>query len=110
MDASIDVDSNNKNVTWAETCMRYDENTNAPNTSTNTNNATNNTNFVLRKVTGPGVRKGLSVIMDTLECGWHSTSIFDGVKVIEIITAVSYIFNALLDIFLKIIIFLSNRF
>ena len=109
MDASIDVDSNHKNVTWAETCMRYDENTNAPNTSTNTNNTTNNTNFVLRKVTGPGVRKGLSVIMDTLECGWHSTSIFDGVKVKEFIT-VSYIFNALLDIFLEIIIFLSNRF
>ena len=89
---------------WTETCETY-KNT-AAGTSTNTKHAddyyneyqdysTNeiktvkNTNqkpkeeeaFKLKNVLGAGIDRGLSVIVDTLECGWHSTSLFDGVKV-----------------------------
>ena len=30
---------------------------------------------------GPGIRNGLTVIVDKLQCGWLSSSVFDGIKV-----------------------------
>ena len=32
-------------------------------------------------VKGPGIRNGLTVIVDTLQCGWLSSGVFDGIKV-----------------------------
>ena len=101
---------------WTETCETY-KNT-AAGTSTNTKHdddyyneyyqdySTNeiqtvkNTNqkpkeeeaFKLKNVLGAGIDRGLSVIVDTLECGWHSTSLFDGVKVY-----LKYLLNMLLN-------------
>ena len=61
--------------TWTETCIK--------NIAQNSTSKTNkNSTFVLRSVLGPGIRNGLKVIVDTLKCGWHSTSIYDGLKVI----------------------------
>ena len=37
--------------------------------------------FNVTNVKGPGIRNGLTVIVDTLPCGWLSSSVFDGIKV-----------------------------
>ena len=37
--------------------------------------------FNVANVKGPGIRNGLTVIVDTLQCGWLSSSVFDGIKV-----------------------------
>ena len=61
--------------TWTETCITKV----VQNATSKTNK---NSTFVLRSVLGPGIKNGLTVIVDTLKCGWHSTSIYDGLKVI----------------------------
>ena len=68
---------------WIETCDSYsnktihmDFNPEKPANSTSGSKA-----FILRKPKGPGVSNGLSVIIDSIKCGWHSTSLFDGIKV-----------------------------
>ena len=37
--------------------------------------------FNVTNVKGPGISNGLTVLVDTLQCGWLSSSVFDGIKV-----------------------------
>ena len=37
--------------------------------------------FNVTNVKGPGIKNGLTVIVDKLPCGWLSSSVFDGIKV-----------------------------
>ena len=77
-EASDDIDAS-----WTNTCENYndykDYSTNE--IKKNQNQKPKEETFKLKNVLGAGINRGLSVIVDTLECGWHSTSLFDGVKV-----------------------------
>ena len=37
---------------------------------------------ILRNATGPGIQRGLQVLVDTLACGWLATAPFAGLKVL----------------------------
>ena len=61
---------------WTGVC----ENLNSTNTGNNSKNH-NNTATILQNVSGAGASKGLSVIVDSLACGWLSSNVFEGIKV-----------------------------
>ena len=47
----------------------------------NNSQSQNNTATILQNVSGAGASKGLSVIVDSLACGWLSSNVFEGIKV-----------------------------
>ena len=61
---------------WTGVC----ENLNSTNSRNNSQNH-NNTATILQNVSGAGASKGLSVIVDSLACGWLSSNVFEGIKV-----------------------------
>ena len=88
------LDNATESPPWTDTCddvydiAEYEEyltnsKSNHDDTKTNNNQQPKET-FKLKNVLGAGINRGLSVIVDTLECGWHSTSLFDGVKVLKL--------------------------
>ena len=70
-------------TSWIETCDSYTNKTTHMKFSPEkpANSTSGSKTFVLRKPKGPGVTNGLSLIIDSIKCGWHSTSLFDGIKV-----------------------------
>ena len=62
---------------WTGVC----ENLNSTDSRNNSQNQ-NNTATFLHNVSGAGASKGLSVIVDSLACGWLSSNVFEGIKVI----------------------------
>ena len=64
---------------WTGVC----ENLNSTD-SRNNSQSHNNTATILQNVSGAGASKGLSVIVDSLACGWLSSNVFEGIKVISI--------------------------
>lgn len=72
------IDQNDTN--WPETCQDLLED--SAKTTLTSPSTTEKTGYALRNATGPGIFRGLSVVVDTLACGWLSTSSFDGIKVI----------------------------
>ena len=64
---------------WQDMC--HEETENNVDHSTNHTNPHSMAKFHVEKIKGPGVRNGLSVIVDTLQCGWLSSSVFEGIKV-----------------------------
>ena len=86
------LDNATESPPWTDTCddvydiAEYEEyltnsKSNHDDTKTSNSNQKSKETFKLKNVLGAGINRGLSVIVDTLECGWHSTSLFDGVKV-----------------------------
>ena len=61
---------------WSGVC----ENLNSTD-SRNNSQSHNNTSTILQNVSGAGASKGLSVIVDSLACGWLSSNVFEGIKV-----------------------------
>ena len=61
---------------WTGVC----ENLNSTD-SRNNSQSHNNTATILQNVSGAGASKGLSVIVDSLACGWLSSNVFEGIKV-----------------------------
>ena len=41
----------------------------------------NETNFELKMAAGGGMSQGLTIVVDSLSCGWLPSSIYDGIKV-----------------------------
>ena len=64
---------------WTGVC----ENLNSTD-SRNNSQSHNNTATILQNVSGAGASKGLSVIVDSLACGWLSSNVFEGIKVVLI--------------------------
>ncbi len=79
-DTPIDHDAENETELWKEACSEAKIPTS--NTTSTLNSTKEKSPFVMKNFTGPGLNKGLSVLVDTLACGWPSTSLFDGVKVL----------------------------
>jgi hypothetical protein len=65
----------------AEAAKKLEPSSTATSSQSPKNLTCKNSRTVLRNTTGPGTNRGLTVLVDTLACGWLSTSSFDGLKV-----------------------------
>ena len=64
-----------------------------------TNTAKNSTKFELKKASGGGLNHGLTVVVDSLNCGYLASSVYDGIKVIFLNISVIFMHILLFQVY-----------
>lgn len=79
-----ETDDNGKpiyTISWDDTCDYLMESYNVSQTQPTKSNSSTNHTFELRNATGTGVANGLSILVDTMRCGWLPSTLIEGVKI-----------------------------
>ena len=77
---ALDMGSENANSDWVTSCENI---LNQSQISSQTPNAAVATKLApeMLKASGGGMDQGMTVLIDSLNCGWMPSSVFDGIKV-----------------------------